>query len=185
MLKHLPDTCLYTLLEILNNIWQTGSFPSDWSDAIIIPIPKPDKDHSSPNNYRPIALTSCLCKTFEGMINNKLTWYLETNNVLTELQSGFCKGRSTTDQLVRLESFVREAFVRGEHAVAVFFDLEKAYDTTWKHGILQDLKNAGLRGRLPTFVSNFLANRKFRVRVGSCISDTYKQEMGVPQGSIL
>ena len=119
------------------------------------------------------------------MVNNRLTWYLETNNILTELQSGFRKGCSTTDQLVRLESFVREAFVRGEHAVAVFFDLEKAYDTTWKHGILKDLENACLKGRLPNFVSNFLANRKFRVRAGSSMSDTYKQEMGVPQGSIL
>jgi hypothetical protein len=67
----------------------------------------------------------------------------------------------------------------------VFFDLEKAYDTTWKPGILQDLESTGLRGRLPTFICNFLANRKFRVKSGANLSDTYKQEMGVPQGSIL
>jgi Reverse transcriptase (RNA-dependent DNA polymerase) len=119
------------------------------------------------------------------MVNNRLTWYLETNNILTELQSGFRRGRSTTDQLVRLESFVGEAIVRGEHATAIFFDMEKAYDTTWKYGILQDLKDAGLRGRLPTFVCNFLSNRKFNVRVGPYLCDTYKQEMGVPQGSVL
>jgi ribonuclease HI len=119
------------------------------------------------------------------MVNNRLIWYLESNKILTELQSGFRKGRSTTDQLVRLESFVREAFVRGEHVTAVFFDLEKAYDTTWKYGILKDLQDAGLKGRLPCFISNFLDNRKFCVRVGSFLSDTYKQEMGVPQGSIL
>jgi Reverse transcriptase (RNA-dependent DNA polymerase) len=38
---------------------------------------------------------------------------------------------------------------------------------------------------LPTFVSNFLSNRKFNVRVGPYLSDTYKQEMGVPKGSVL
>ena len=69
--------------------------------------------------------------------------------------------------------------------VSIFFDLEKAYDTTWKFGILQDLQNAGLKGRLPLFISKFLANRQFRVRIGSCLSDPFKQEMGVPQGSIL
>jgi hypothetical protein len=58
---------------------------------------------------------------------------------------------------------MREAFVRGEHAVAVFSDLVKACDTTWKHGILQDLENTGLEGRLPNFVSNLLANRKCHV----------------------
>ena len=97
-------------------------------------------------------------------------WCLEKNKILTEYRSGFRKSRSTTDQLVRLESYIREAFVRREHVVSVFFDLEKAYDTTWKYGILRDLHVAGLRGRLPDFISKFLNERRFRVRVGSCFS---------------
>jgi hypothetical protein len=83
MLKHLPDTALSSLLHILNDIWQTGSFPSSWSEATIIPLPKPCKDHTSPNNYRPIVLTSCLCKTFERMVINRLMWYLESDNILS------------------------------------------------------------------------------------------------------
>jgi len=119
------------------------------------------------------------------MVNERLVWYLEANNILTEYQSGFRKRRSTTDQLVRLESYIREAFVRREHVVLVFFDLEKAYDTTWKYGTLRDLHDAGLRGRMPEFIGKFLADRTFHVRVGSCLSDAFKQEMGVPQGSII
>jgi Reverse transcriptase (RNA-dependent DNA polymerase) len=99
------------------------------------------------------------------MVSNRLVWYLES--ILTELQSAFCKGRITTDQLMRLESFVQEAFVCGEHATAVFFDLEKAYDTAWKHGVLQDLQDHGLKGHLPAFISSFLASRIFCVRVVS------------------
>ena len=45
----------------------------------IIPIPKPGKDPAEPNNYRPIALTSCLCKALERMINKRLTWFLESD----------------------------------------------------------------------------------------------------------
>ena len=63
MLKHLPDNSFETLLNILNYIWTTGKFPEDWQYATIIPIPKPGKYPAEPNNYRPIALTSCLCKT--------------------------------------------------------------------------------------------------------------------------
>ena len=81
------------------------------------------------------------------------------------MQSGVRKGRSTTDQLVCLETFVREAFIQKQHAAVIFFDLEKAYDTTWKYGILKDLHDAGLRGRLPLFISGFLSDRKFQVRV--------------------
>ena len=185
MLKHLPETALDTLLHIFNGIWTTGVFPESWRLATIIPIPKPGKDHAEPTNYRPIALTSCLCKTLERMINKRLVWYLESNNLITKLQLGFRAERSTNDNLVRLETFIRDAFIKREHVVAVFFDLEKAYDTTWRYGILKDLHNFGMKGRLPNFIKSFLEDRTIQVRVGSTLSDLYDQEQGVPQGAIL
>ena len=124
MLKHLPENSLETLLNIFYYIWTTGKFPEDWIYATIIPIPKPGKDPAEPNNCRPIALTSCLCKTLERMINKILTWYLESNNHISRFQSGFRSDRSTT--LVRLETFVRDASIKKKHVVAVFFDLEKS-----------------------------------------------------------
>jgi hypothetical protein len=98
---------------------------------------------------------------------------------------GFRQGRSTLDHLVRFETFIRNAFAKNEHAVSIFFDLEKAYDTTWKYGILKDLFDMGLKGSLHTFISNFLSDKEFNVRVNSTYSDIQEQEMGVPQGSIL
>jgi hypothetical protein len=184
-LKHLPQPSLAVLLDIFNFLWTSGTFPDSWRQATVVALPKADKDKSDPNNYRPIALTSCLCKTMERMVNNRLVYYLERNNILAETQSGFRSQRGTADQLVRMEMWVREGLVNKEHVVAVFFDLEKAYDTAWRHGILLDLYKAGLKGRITTFISNFLKNRTFRVRVGSTLSDTYSQEVGVPQGSIL
>ena len=71
------------------------------------------------------------------MNNKRLVWFLDTNNILTHIQCGFRKNCSTIDQLVRLDTLIRDAFVNKEHAVSVFFDLEKAYDTTWKYGILK------------------------------------------------
>ena len=68
-----------------------------------------------------IALTSCLCKTLERMINKRLTWFLESNNHITRFQSGFRSDCSTTDNLLRLETFIRDAFIKKEHVVAVFF----------------------------------------------------------------
>ena len=97
------------------------------------------------------------------MINDRLVSSLESNNLISRNQAGFRKNHSTTDYLVRLESFIRDAFVKKEHVVAIFFDLEKAFDTTWKYGIMKDLHNTGLIGRLPNFVSNFLSNRSFNV----------------------
>ena len=84
-----------------------------------------------------------------------------------------------------METSIRDAFVGRKHLVSIFFDLGKAYDTTWKHGILLDLYKTGLRGCLPMFVCDFLSDRYFKVRVGNIYSDPYSQEAGVPQGSIL
>ena len=148
LLKHLPEDSLLLLLYIFNHIWLTQDFPTLWKTAIIIPVPKPGKVLSDPGSYRPIALTSCLCKTMERMVNSRLTWYLERHMVITEYQSGFRRRRSTVYNLVTLETSFRDAFVGRKHLVSIFFDLEKAYDTTWKHGILLDLYKTGLRGRL-------------------------------------
>ena len=93
------------------------------------------------------------------MINTRLVWYVESYNLISPVKSGFRSERSTNDNLVRLETFIRNVFVKKEHVVAVFFDLEKAYDTTWKYGILRDLQEFGVKGRLANFVESFLANR--------------------------
>ena len=60
------------------------------------------------------------------MINTRLTLFLEFNNHISRFQSGFRSDRSSSDNLVRLETFIRDAFIKKEHVVSVFFDLEKS-----------------------------------------------------------
>ena len=100
-------------------------FPQQWRAARVIPIPKPNKDHTDPHSYRPIALTSCLCKVLERMINTRLIWYLEKYRILDRSQCGFRKHRSTTDHLASLERYFRDAFAERQQAVGVSIDLEK------------------------------------------------------------
>jgi len=121
MLKHLPDITLETLLQIINDHWISGLFPPSWRQAVVLPIPKADKDRTDPNSHRPIALTSCLCKVVEWMINNRLVWYLEKKKIISKMQSSFRKRRSTTDQLIRLETFVRESFIQKQHVCCLFW----------------------------------------------------------------
>ena len=147
---------------------------------MVIPIPKTGKDSTNPANYRPIALTSCICKTTERMVNDHLVWFLEKNKLIATVQSGFRKQRG-----IRFETFIHEACIKKEHVVSVFFDLESACDTTWKYGIMNDLHDFGIRGRLAYFIYAFLNERQFKVRVGDTFSNPHIQQMGVPHGSIL
>jgi ribonuclease HI len=185
MVKNLSAYSLSNLLVLYNRIWNERTFPSSWRMATVIPILKPGKDPTSPLNYRPIALTNCLCKLLEKMVNSRLMHYLEINDSLSNLQSGFRRGRCTIDNIIDLETRIRNAFVKRSHLVSIFFDIEKAYDRTWRHGILRQLFSLDLRGNLPIFIQNFLFLRYFKVRVGNVLSETFIQEEGVPQGSVL
>ena len=110
---------------------------------------------------------------------------LESQGLLSEKQCGFRKNHSTLDHLVRFETFVRNAFIKKEHVLTIFFDLEKAYNTSWKHSILADLWDLGFRGHLPRFIQSFQSEPSFRVRLGSTLSELHEREMGVLQCSIL
>jgi len=185
MLKNCHESLTKYILDSFNRIYCENIFPDCWRTAVVIPILKPNKDPAKATSYRPISLTSCLCKLLEKMINIRLMWYLEQNRLLSSCQSGFRRLRSTTDHLVTLENDLQNAILQKKHTIAVFFDLTKAYDTAWKHGILLNLHRYGLRGNLPLFIQNFLNERKIAVQVGRAISESKILEEGTPQGSVL
>ena len=157
MIRHAHPTLLQTVLQLFNRIFLDDLFPEGWRTAVVVPLPKPGKDHTDPLHFRPIALTSCLCKLLEKMVNFRLMAYLESHHLLGEVQSGFRPNRSTTDNLVQFEHHIFSAFERRHHTIAVFFDLSKAYDMAWRWGILERLHSFGLRGHLPLFIRNFLS----------------------------
>ena len=185
LIKHLHIIAKEFLLSFYNHLWKKGLFPKAWRHAIVIAIPKPGKDPSLVNNYRPISLTSCLCKLMEKMVNNRLVWYLEKNNILSETQSGSRKNRSTLNSLASLEDQIKRGFTQKKITVAVFFDIQKAYDTTWRYSILRSLYNNNFRGELPIFIRNFLTQRTFQTKVDNNLSKTFEIKEGIPQGSVL
>ena len=185
MLKNMHHSASKLLLKIFNEIWRLGQIPQVWKEAIIIPIAKHGKDPSSADNYRPISLTSCVGKLLEKMVATRLSWFLESNNILSNTQFGFRQALSTTNPILNLQSEILQTVTRGNILMTVFFDLTKAYDTTWRRGLINDFHEMGLRGRLAQFMVNFLKDRSLRVKVGSTISNSYPMNEGIPQGSVL
>lgn len=156
-----------------------------WREAIIIPILKSNHSKIEPKSYRPISLTCTMCKVIEKIINRRLWFNLERSNLINRFQSGFRKHRSTTDNLVQLHTEALDAFANKQELIAVFFDMNKAFDTTWRHRVLRKLKQWKIDGNILYFNKNFLDERTFRVRLGNTYSDQYLQQNGLPQGSVL
>ena len=112
-------------------------------------------------------------------------WYLETTNRISPYQAGFRHNRNSTDYIIQLENIVRQEIAKKNHTIAVFFDIQKAYDITWRHYIVMKLSNFGLRGLLIYFVKHFLSQRKIKVKVNNIYSQSTNLNEGVPQGSVL
>lgn len=99
MLRHLPESTVLYLLEVLIEVWRTGRIPLPWKEGLVIPIPKEDKDPAVPSNLHPITLVSCVGKNLERMVNRRLTQLLEQKGVLGERQHGFRTGRGVDSYL--------------------------------------------------------------------------------------
>jgi len=185
MLRNLHRSSFKLLIQLYNRYWLNDDYPDEWRRAVILAFPKPNKPPTAPGSYRPIALTSCIGKLMEKIVNTRLMNLLESNNYLSPHQYGFRKMRSTSDALIRLSTDILHALSRREHLVCVFFDMKKAYDTTWRYGILKRLYELGIRGHMALFINNFLSHRQFQTRIGTASSEWHSQEEGVPQGSVL
>ena len=185
LLKQIPAEGIEYILRVVNLVWDKTYFDDKWRHAWVVPIPKPQKNVSNPKNHRPISLTSCVAKVIESIINKRLVEFMEINRLFSPTQCGFRKNRSTIEHLVRLDAYVRKSLANNQRVVSIFFDMEKAFDKTWRYGILKDMYDLGLRGRLPMYISRFLENRTFQVRLRNHLSSTKQQETGIPQGSTI
>lgn len=181
MFKHFSGVTLNLSLNIYNHELTSGLFPALWREANVIYIFKENEDHTNPANYGPISLNSFMCKTLERMVNDRRIWYLETYYILANIQCEFCELGSPIDHLTQLDHYILTAFAKKEHVVSVFFNLEKAFKTSWRYDILAKLYEHKLRERLPQFIRNSLSNRSFCVPLPNTFSVSFCQEEGVPR----
>ena len=185
MLKHLPPVTKQYLLDLYNKLWCEGSFPNEWKSSIILPILKPGKDSTNPKNYRPISLTSCICKLLERMVNNRLMWFLEKTQKLSPQQYGFRQGRNTIDPIAAITTDILNGFKQNKTTTAVFFDFEKAFDTIDRQTITTNLDLMGIHGKMLKFIENYLKERLIKVKIGNTLSEDRATQAGVPQGGVL
>jgi len=183
-LKRLVPALIEPLYSIIFKSFEQGIFPSQLKIAKIVPIFK-GGDKSSPDNYRPISLLPNFSKIIEKVMCNRLTHYLESNNLLCMEQFGFRKSHSTLHPLVHFLNNVAESKNKNKHTLAIFCDLRKAFDCVDHKILLKKLQNLGVQGIELEWFRNYLSNRKQFVTLNGENSTLLSILLGVPQGSIL
>ena len=186
MLLICDSSVVCPLRIIYKNILSTSVYPDLWKLANVTPIFKKE-DKQLVKNYRPISLLPICGKIFEKLIFDSLYAYLSGNGLITKNQSGFVPGDSCTNQLLFLINEIHEAFENPKslEVRAVFLDMSKAFDKVWHEGLIFKLKQNGVSGKLLSFFSSYLSNRKQRVVLNGSLSEVASIESGVPQGSVL
>ena len=99
VLKNTAPELAPLLAELFQLSLDTQEVPEDWKKANIVPIFKKG-DRSLPANYRPVSLTSIMCKILEHVVHSSVMSHFDNHSILTDAQHGFRKSRSCQTQLL-------------------------------------------------------------------------------------
>ena len=186
LIKKAGNTFVTKLRTLYNLSLAVGYVPTSWKIAVIVNIPKPGKDHLEPNGYRPISLLSCLGKLLELILTFRLRDCMEQNNIIPNHQSGFYRKRGTQDQLFRLSQMASLSRLKKETFVTALLDFKGAFNAVWHNGLrAKILQCEHIDSSMKRWLSSFLKDRTFVVRVGHTFSKSTRIGSGVPQGSAL
>ena len=119
---------LYFLITLFNKILQTQIYPEEWFRGIITSVPK-SREIENPENYRGIAINSCLSKLFNLLLNNRLLCFINENNILKSNQIGFHKGFRTAGHVLTIKTLMDKYLSENKKLYVCFVDFRKACDS--------------------------------------------------------
>ncbi|GFV75889.1 probable RNA-directed DNA polymerase from transposon X-element [Trichonephila clavipes] len=184
-LKYLTLNAITHLTKIYNQCLIKNHFPTQWKQANVVMLQKPNQDHKFSQNYRPISLLSTTAKVFERIILKRIQTHCKAIDCIPPEQCGFREGYSTLHQLIRVTNIINEGFANKFYTVGVFLDVKRAFDKMWHDGLTYKLIKLKFPGYLIKIIHNYLHNRTFRVRVNNTFSTNGLIQSGTPQGSSL
>ena len=186
ILKECAEQLVKPVYHIINHSLETGRLPKDWKRANVVPIYK-GGEKEDPLNYRPVSLTSVMCKLCEKVIKKRWIDFLEKEEMLNKRQFGFREGSSCVMNLLSFYSRVTDVIQERDGWVdCVYLDLKKAFDTVSHRKLLFKLKTqGGVDGKLLSWMENYLKGRQMRTVIRDKMSKWRNVTSGVPQGSVL
>lgn len=182
MLKKLTEEMKITLLNMYNEVWFTGKIPDAWRKYQVVFIDKPRKE-----KVRPIALSSCIGKLMERLVNERLVWWAEHEGKLAGDQNGFRRGRSClhSENLTKITTNIKTGLLQGQYTLAAFLDVTSAYDNV-KYSILMDkLQSLKCSVVIRNFIGNWLYFRDTEFIINSQKTCHRRVQGGLPLGAVL
>ena len=184
VLKECHRSLAYPIYKLLKLSFESGLLPRNWKRGNITPIYKKGRK-DDPLNYRPISLTSVLCKLLEKIIRKRIVDHLDSNNIISSHQHGFRHRKSCLTALLEYFEDISQYLDEGTPCDSVYLDCQKAFDTVPIKRLILKLDSVGIRGKVLKWISEFLTNREQRVLLRGQASEWAHVISGVSQGSVL
>ena len=184
LLKIAAPVICDSLSAIFNKSITTGIFPDELKYAKVFPVHKKGSK-CDVNNYRPISVLPVIAKIFERIIYNQLISFLDSNNLLSNAQSGFRSLHSTVTALLDATNDWYANLDNGHLNSVAYLDLTKAFDTVDHEILLKKLELYGISNTSLQWFKSYLSEREQCCYVNNSLSPPAKIPCGVPQGSIL
>ena len=177
---------LGTWTKIINKSLLSGYFLQSWKKAIIRPLIKSSKLHREFKNYRPISNLSFISKLIEKAALLQISTFFEGQNLLPTYQSAYCKHHSTETAVLNICDEILENAEHNKLTAMVCLDLSAAFDTV-NHSILKSVMEHyfGLKDTALKWLSSYISNRQFSVKIGNSLLHSHTINFSVPQGRIL
>ena len=151
------------LTTLYNFCYNGGKIPNLWKTAHVTPLHKKESK-STASNYRPISLTSILCKIYEKFVRTHILDHVI--DYISPKQHGFVSGKSCWSNLLETMDIINDIIASGDTVDIFYMDFQKAFDTVPHHRLLTKLSNYGITGNTLNVISDFLSGRSFTVKVG-------------------
>lgn len=186
VLKHLPSYFISQYCTIFNNALNLFYFPNQWKTAKVIPLAKKDKDSSDPASYRPISLMPNISKVFEVVVKRSLTRFCDANDIIPNCQFGFRYKHSTVHAITKFTSDICWHRNSKRFVGACLIDLEKAFDTVWREGLIYKLLQKTFPSHLVKMIADMITGKKFILAIGTTVCDrNFSVSNGLQQGTVL
>ena len=184
LLKESKTVIAESLTKLVNLSYETQKFPNCMKKAIVRPIHKKESTEE-PSNYRPLSILPVLSKVFERSATDQLVNFLESNNILNNIQHAYRKFHSTHTCLSEITNYLYEQLDEGNYVGIASIDLSKAFDTISHKLLLQKLSKLGLGEHSINWCGSYLKERTQQTKFSNFLSNEETVTAGVPQGSIL
>ena len=174
------------LHSFFNSIFLSGHFPSNWQTSTLTPLHKKGY-YLDPNNYRGIAVSSCLSKVFLTILHKRLESFVEKHKLIPDTQIGYKKGARTTDHILCLKNIIDKYIFQKQrkYLYVCFVDFKAAFDTLWRDALFYKLLHKGIGGNFIDIIQAMYRNVYYCVKLPHGITPSFESTVGVKQGCVL